>query len=95
VRLCTRHSPRPLLGGENETMQSPAVFAVREGGGVSKPREARSSPLPLCERSETKRSEVSGRGVKLCREPEPLSPALSHKGERERTAAVETGIAPE
>ena len=68
-------------------IQNPGVMTPREGRSMPQPsstksysvRAARSLPLPLWERSETERSEVSGRGVTYegnC----PLSPTLSRKG---------------
>ena len=77
-------------------IQNPGVMTPREGRSMPRPRSsksysvraARSSPLPLWERSETERSEVSGRGD-LRGELPPLPNALP-EGERERTAAAET-----
>src|SRR6201999_2012025 len=63
-------------------IQNPGVMTPREGRSMPQlsstksysVRAARSSPLPLWERSETERSEVSGRGVTYegnCPSPHP------------------------
>src|SRR5580704_15245482 len=57
-------------------------------GRILQPRLRFLSPLPLWERSETKRSEVSGRGVKLYQETLPPLPNPLPHGERERTAVL-------